>query len=227
MSSKPQINGNKQTSSELERQLERSGFFTHSALSNQAERINEIESFLYGLIDTLIAEGVIDKNAFEKTVKNVRDETLQKQEHFHAGIAISIDNDEHQENFVPVNCEERLPVCNAVCCKLNFALSVAEIESGHVKWDLGQPYFIRQIKNGYCTHLKSRKACVDGCSIYDERPGVCRKYSCAEDKRIWMDFDKMLLNHKWIDENLVEQKIQLREVYMIPENKIEYKSNIE
>jgi hypothetical protein len=43
-----------------------------------------------------------------------------------------------------VNCEERLHICKAACCQLDFALSVEEVESGKVKWDLGRPYFIRQ-----------------------------------------------------------------------------------
>ncbi len=219
-----EINGNKSSVSELERQLERSGFFTHSSLSNQAERINEIESFLYGLIDSLVTAEIIDKDTLEHTVKKVRDETLQKMEHFHAGIAISVDSGEESESFVEVNCEERLAVCKAVCCKLNFALTVEEIESGNAKWDLGQPYYVRQKENGYCTHFNKNSQC---CSIYTERPGVCKKYSCANDNRIWTDFEKMELNHEWIEENLKQQSIRLQQVCMIPEDKIEYKSRSE
>lgn len=207
---------------EIERQLERSGYFTHSSLSTQAERINEIESFLYGMIDTLIDKGVIEKNAFEETVRKVREETLKKKEHFHAGIAITIEgNKKVKEEYPAINCAEQLPVCKAVCCRLNFALTVSEIESDKVKWDLGQPYFIRQNEQGYCTHLKTKDQC---CSVYEDRPNICRKYSCSNDKRIWNDFEKMELNHTWINENLKERKIHLHEVYMIPEEEVVYKS---
>ncbi|WP_046757581.1 YkgJ family cysteine cluster protein [Kordia jejudonensis] len=206
---------------ELERQLERSGYFTHSSLSNQAERINEIESFLYGLIDTLIDDGKVKKEKLEEVVQNVRTETLARKEHFHAGIAIRVDGEEQKDDFVPVNCDERMHICKGVCCKLNFALSVDEIESGTSKWDLGQPYYIRQKSTGYCTHLDEHKQC---CSIYNDRPRVCRKYSCADDSRIWTNFEKMELNTEWIENNLQERKIQLQGVYMIPEQKIEYKA---
>jgi hypothetical protein len=206
---------------ELERQLERSGFFTHSSLSNQAERINEIESFLYGLIDSLFKKGLLEKDELEETVKKVRDETLKKKEHFHAGIAISFDNEEKTIDYITVNCEERLHICKAVCCQLQFALTIDEIETGKIKWDLGQPYFIRQTKNGCCVHKYSTN---HKCSIYENRPGICRKYSCANDKRIWNDFENMNLNNEWIDTNLKEQKIQLQQIYMIPEETIEYKS---
>jgi len=215
-------NENKKLITELELQLERAGFFTHSSLSRQAERINEIESFLYGLIDSLLEHGLLDKEKFEEYVKRVRDEILIRKEYFHAGIVMRVDKPDGKN--VPVNCEERLDICKAVCCRLNFALSLEEIESGKIKWDLGQPYFIRQQSNGYCTHLDSNK---NRCSIYSERPKVCRKYSCANDDRIWKDFEKMELNNEWIQENLTRQKIQLLEIYMIPEEKIEYKSKTE
>lgn len=39
-------------------------------------------------------------------------------------------------------------------------------------------------------------------SVYADRPSVCRGYSCANDERIWSDFEKMQLNTAWIDENL-------------------------
>lgn len=206
---------------ELERQLERSGYFTHSSLSNQAERINEIESFLYGLIDTLIDDGKVKKEKLEEVVQKVRTETIERKEHFHAGIAIRVDGKEStKDDFVPVNCDERMHICKGICCKLNFALSVDEIEGGKSKWDLGQPYYIRQKSTGFCTHLDENKRC---CSIYNDRPKVCRKYSCANDKRIWANFEKMELNSDWIENNLRERKIQLKGVYMIPEEKIEYK----
>lgn len=210
----------KDTLHELERQLERSGFFTHSSLSRQAERINEMESFLYGLIDSLLEKGLLDKDQLEECAKKVREETLQRKEHFYAGIALRVDAPD-PEKMVPVNCDERMHICKAVCCKLNFTLSVDEIESGKVKWDLGQPYFIRQSSTGYCSQLDPDKKC---CSIYSDRPKVCQKYSCAKDERIWKSFDKMELNTEWIEDNLAETRVHLQAIHMIPEDPIEYRS---
>lgn len=41
----------------LERQIIRSSFYTHTTIGKQSERINEIESFLYGLSDLMIKRG--------------------------------------------------------------------------------------------------------------------------------------------------------------------------
>jgi Fe-S-cluster containining protein len=210
---KPDENELRDKLGEIEAQMERSGLFSHTALSRQAERINEIESFLYGLIDTLNAKGLVEMDMLKEAVKRVREETISKKEHFHIGVGIRVDQEEEQAGE-PVNCQERLHIYQAVCCKLNFTLSVDEIESGTAKWDLGMPYFIRHNKAGYCTHIDSEKKC---CSIYNDRPKVCQKYSCKNDERIWKDFDKMELNSEWIETNLKPWKMKLKGLYMIPE----------
>jgi Fe-S-cluster containining protein len=96
---------------------------------------------------------------------------------------------------VEVDCAARMHVCQAVCCSLPFPLSAEEVEAGDVKWDLGHPYVIRQTDEGYCVHNDPSSR---GCDVYDKRPGVCRGYSCAEDDRIWLDFDNMVLNEEFL-----------------------------
>lgn len=117
------------------------------------------------------------------------------------GIAFRVDPEE-PDPPVQVNCAERMHVCHAVCCKLNFALTPEEVEAGKVKWDLGFPYLIRHGSNGYCCH---NDTATGRCTAYADRPGVCHRYSCANDKRIWKDFDNMVLNEEWIRANLSNQ----------------------
>ena len=90
-------------------------------------------------------------------------------------------------------------VCKAVCCKLKFALTSDEIEVGLVKWDIGHPYIIRQSSTGYCCHNDPE---TRGCGIYDDRPSLCRRFSCKGDDRIWTDFDNMIINQEWIDQHV-------------------------
>ncbi|HVV86586.1 MAG TPA: hypothetical protein VHE35_26190 [Kofleriaceae bacterium] len=188
----------------LERQAERGGMYTHSVLSGVTDRINELEPCVYGLIDALVARGVIDRDAIVAAAAAARDELIEKDEQLTAGVAVRLDDEAPEP--VAVDCAARLPICRSVCCQLSFALTVEEIEAGRTRWDLGQPYFVRHEADGYCTH---RHAASGACTIYEVRPGVCKHYSCAGDTRIWKDFERMELNHEWLDANLGEDQPRL------------------
>lgn len=197
----------------LERQLVRGSFFLHSEMSKQARRLNETESFLFGLIDTLLETGLIEEDALKEKVKLTREEIITKAEQFKTGVAIRKDVPKAKPQ-PKVNCKERMHVCNAVCCKLYFALSLDDLEKRKVKWDLGRPYFIRQEEDGYCTHINRESK---QCCVYNDRPNPCSIYSCIGDKRIWKDFEKMELNHEWIEAKLGERNMTFQPVYMNPE----------
>lgn len=197
---------------QLERQVERGSLFTHTALSSNAGRINEVESVLYGLVDVMVKQGTVTAEAVFEAAKQVRHEMEAKGEAAEPGVALRVDSAGVEKNFVPVNCAERIHICKAACCRLSFALSAEEIESGRVKWDLGQPYLIRQETTGYCAHNDPR---AKSCRIYQNRPGVCRNYSCARDERIWKDFERMELNEEWISEHLAESRPHLARARMI------------
>ncbi len=90
-----------------------------------------------------------------------------------------------------VDCENRIHLCKAACCRIfNVGLTPTEVESERFEWDPHLPYSL--LKNQYgCVHLK-RGGCT--CAIYSDRPRICQTYSCANDKRIWVDFEGMALN---------------------------------
>jgi Fe-S-cluster containining protein len=183
----------------VELQVERGSLFVHTALSETAERVTEVETFLYGLVDVLVTNQVINEDALGEAAAAVRDELNQQGDTMSPGVALRVDAEVATDDFVPVNCAERMHICHAVCCQLHFALSAAEVESGIVKWDLGRPYQIRHDSTGTCVHNDPK---AHSCSVYSDRPRVCRRYSCANDERIWSDFESMQLNTAWIEENL-------------------------
>lgn len=184
----------------LERQMERGSLFTHTAVSQNADRIQEAESFVYGLVDALIDKGLLTEAEVAQAAAKVRREIQTTGQAIGPAIALRVDGESaDEEPFIAVNCAERLAVCKAVCCRLHFALSAEEVEAGIVKWDLGAPYYIRHEAYGCCHHLNAESK---GCSVYRDRPNVCRRYSCARDQRIWKDFDNMVLNEEWIDQHL-------------------------
>jgi len=189
---------------EFESQVEAGGLFTHSALSLHAERINRIEAFVYGLADALLDGGQITDAQLRSYAARVAEELQQRGETLSGGVVLRIDPDS-PPTASTVDCAARMQVCQAVCCRLSFPLSASEVESGELKWDLGRPYFVRKDAQGSCVHLDA--GC--GCGVYQQRPQVCRGYSCAKDQRIWKDFDQMTLNQEWIDENLRPERLRL------------------
>lgn len=198
---------------EVERQVERGSLFTHTALSSNAARVYETEAMVMGLIDTLVGKGVVAEKEVADAAASVRNSLHERGDATGPGLVMRVDSDEAKDAFTPVNCAERMHVCHAICCKLHFALSAEEIEGGKVRWDLGQPYSIRQTAEGFCVH---NDRATGNCGVYQDRPRICRTYSCAKDDRIWKDFDNMVLNQEWIDQNLVRVGPRLRGTAMIP-----------
>jgi hypothetical protein len=177
---------------ELEHQVEQGNLFAHSALTQQAARANESDALLNGLVGLLVRHGVVEADELMRIVEQARPQVERNVQ-----VAVRVD----QAGPEPVvDCEARLPVCKAVCCRLRFALSVEEIESGALKWELGRPYFNRHNADGYCHKWDG------GCTIYDDRPSPCRLYTCEHDERIWKDFDAMVLNEEWIDAYLADDR---------------------
>ena len=196
-----------ETLERLERQVERGSLFTHTALSETADRLTEVEAMLYGLIDVVVQRGAAGSAEIHAASSKVRAALDAAGETVSPGVALRVDPEiAATQAFVPVNCDERIPICGGICCKLSFALSQAEVEVGRVRWDLGQPYYIRHEADGRCTHQD--RDC-HRCGVYADRPAVCKGYSCANDTRIWKDFDKMLLNTEWIEQNFASSLPQL------------------
>ena len=95
------------------------------------------------------------------------------------------------EGEAQIDCAGRVHLCRAACCRLTFALSKQDIREGIVRWDLGQPYLIAQDKDGYCCHLDRASR---SCGVREHRPVPCRAFDCRQDRRIWLDFERMIPN---------------------------------
>jgi Fe-S-cluster containining protein len=194
--------------SELERQIERGSMFTQAVFQKSFTRLGLIEAMLSELVDTLREKGVVAPNdlpgtmaaaAEAETRADEREQLSDAQRSLRwPNVAVRVDPTEPVP-YEPVDCDARMPICHAVCCKLKFALTSDEIDAGVVKWDIGHPYIIRQDSHGYCCHNESG---TGHCAIYENRPTLCRNYSCRHDSRIWTDFDNMVLNQEWIEEHI-------------------------
>ena len=92
---------------------------------------------------------------------------------------------------VQIDCADRLALCHAACCRLRVPLSHQDIAEDVAQWDERQPYLNRQRADGYCVHCDESTL---RCSIYQERPGLCRSFDCRHDRRIWLDFERRIPN---------------------------------
>ncbi len=95
------------------------------------------------------------------------------------------------ETLPQIDCESRFPLCRGACCTLRFALSAQDVEEGVMRWELDRPYMNRIGADQRCVHQDRSSY---HCTIYPHRPGVCRLYDCRTDTRIWLDFERRVIN---------------------------------
>ncbi len=167
--------------------------YTHSRANSNTAKLLEVSSFAYAAIELLAEKGLIDIEVLDRKKKEIADRLVEKfrQE----GIGAAYQDPEHDkytfESSVEIDCENRIDLCKAACCRLRFALSHQDVEEGIVQWDFGHPYFIASDEDGYCHHLD--RGCMN-CTIHQNRPVPCRAYDCRNDKRIWSDFEQRIVS---------------------------------
>jgi Fe-S-cluster containining protein len=167
--------------------------YSHSRANANTNKTLEVASFAYALIELLAERGIISIEELDERKKIVGQRLVEKFVEKGMGVALTKDEGDKYayQSETRIDCENRIHLCQAACCRLRFALSVQDVEEGIVKWDLGHPYMIRHTPDGYCHHLE-RGTCR--CTIYQQRPVVCRSYDCRRDERIWLDFEEKIIN---------------------------------
>jgi hypothetical protein len=167
--------------------------YAHRRLNGNSVKLLEINSLLEALIDALVAEGIVDRDALEERKGRIL--SHMGVEFIKEGMGVVLQDPEHDKysfsGAPDIDCENRVHLCHAACCRLPFALSRQDLSEGVVRWNFGQPYMIDQGKDGYCTHLDR---CERRCTIYEKRPVPCRGFDCRNDPHIWLDFAARIPN---------------------------------
>ena len=167
--------------------------YCHSRLNSNTSKLLESASFLYALVELLTDKGLVELDELEEKKREVAERLLES--FLDKGMGVAMQEDERDkytfDETVEIDCESRVHLCKAACCRMSFALSQQDVEEGVIKWDLGRPYLIAQDSDGYCRHLDRTSNC---CTVRDQRPLPCRGYDCRKDKRVWMDFEKRIVN---------------------------------
>lgn len=178
----------------LRRQVAEGLLYAHARLSENTKATLEAASFLYALVELLNERGLIAIDELDERMREVAARLAKKNSEKGVGVLLQEEPEYDKYNFegeAQIDCENRVHLCRAACCRLPFALSKQDVREGVIHWDLGQPYIIAQEQDGYCTHLE-RGSCR--CTVRNQRPVPCRAYDCRKEKRIWLDFDNRLIN---------------------------------
>jgi len=172
--------------------------YSYRQLDTNALKVYEASSDLYSLIKLLVAKGIIqvdELNQYKEEVEKRLNDSFKD-----SGIGVRVRRTDNETDSTAqedrVDCEDRLHICKAACCALAYPLSVSDINNG-MRWCLARPFMNAREADGYCIHLDRD---TFRCTIYDQRPLVCRKYNCRDDRRIWLDFDNMIINPDPFDE---------------------------
>ena len=179
---------------ELRKEMVSGLLYTHSRANSNTNRLLETASFLYALVEILAEKELVNIVELDER-KKIVGERLQKR-FLGKGMGVAIQEPEQdkytfQEKEVRIDCENRIHLCKAACCRLSFPLSMQDIDEGVIKWDLRSPYLIAQDADGYCQHME-KNTCR--CTVYENRPIPCRAYDCRNDQRIWLDFENKVVN---------------------------------
>jgi Fe-S-cluster containining protein len=166
--------------------------YSYRQLDTNAVKVYEASTDLYSLIDLLVAKGIIKADELDQHKGEVKKRLSDSFKESGIGVKVQnpgIDKYNLQEE-AKIDCEKRKHLCRSACCALAYALSPQDIREG-IRWCLGKPFMNVRADDGYCIHLQRDTL---RCTIYESRPAVCRQYDCRKDRRIWLDFDKMIIN---------------------------------
>lgn len=167
--------------------------YCHSRLNANTSKLLESASFLYSLVELLAEKGLLEIAELDARKQAAAARLLDR--FLDKGMGVAMQEDEQDKysftGTAEIDCENRVHLCKAACCRMSFALSQQDVEEGVIKWDLGRPYLIAQHADGYCRHL-DRGTCR--CTVREHRPLPCRGYDCRNDKRVWVDFEKKVVN---------------------------------
>lgn len=101
--------------------------------------------------------------------------------------------DKYQIEEPAIDCVARLPICKGRCCSFDFELTAQDVNENATEWEPDKPFLIRHEADGFCAHWDRGSG---GCTNYEKRPTTCRTFTCHDDQRIWIDFDKRIA-HPW------------------------------
>lgn len=201
---------NRLSNDDLRMEVVKGLLYTHTRINANTAKTLEASSFLYALIELLNEKGLLTFEELDERKKQVAERLVKK--FVESGVGLMYQDTEEDkytfEKEAVVDCENRLHVCRAICCKLPFALSRQDVFEGIIKWEFAKPYLIAHDEDGYCVHLDRD---TFHCAVREQRPLPCRGFGCRDNERwhVWADYDKKELDPGFIENIQDSYKIYL------------------
>jgi Putative zinc- or iron-chelating domain len=175
------------------REVELGFMFDHSLLSETSRQTLDASTWAVAVGELLVERGLLDEESLRQRRQEVERALTNRIEERGLGLFVNDGAEDKYQIVSPpgINCAERISLCRAACCTYRFPLSRQDVEEGIAQWHFGQPYWNRVDERGYCVHHEQERGI---CSIYQNRPAPCRSFDCRNDRRIWLDFDAMVVN---------------------------------
>jgi Fe-S-cluster containining protein len=169
------------------REVERGLRFGNLSMMVTRAHVNQTIVDSVALAELLMEKGLFSSEEFDAARERARAqvEALPQPRTFLTDLG-----DKYAEGeTVEIDCANRIHLCHARCCSFAFILTGQDLDEGVARWDYGNPYWIRHGADGYCVHCDPA---TRACGIHAQRPHVCRKFDCRQDKRIWIDFEQRI-----------------------------------
>lgn len=169
--------------------MDRALRFLHIMGMQTKNDVADLGARLLALVEELVAGGAVDLRALDERRERARareNERARSQAHVEVADAV----DKYRIDGSPkIDCASLIPICKGRCCRLSFPLSFQDLDEGVLKFEYGAPYRIRKRLDQYCVHSD---AATRACTVYQQRPAICRNYDCRNDRRIWLDFEQRI-----------------------------------
>lgn len=167
--------------------------YTHDRANQNTEEIEGALARLGALTELLVERGLLTREEIAAAEERAGEDVRKRFVHKRMAVIrqdFDIDKREWPEG-TPIDCENRVHLCRAACCRLTVGLSTDDVKEGLLRWETHMPYALARARDGYCVHM-DRGSCR--CTVYEHRPIPCRAYDCREDERIWLDFEGRVPN---------------------------------
>ncbi len=127
--------------SKIHKDLSSGLLYTHTRINANTNKNLEAASFLYALIEILSEKGLLTIEEQDELEKQVAQRLVRR--FVESGMGLMYQDPEYDkytfDHEAHVDCESRLAVCKAVCCKLPFALSRQDVEEESFDGNLADP----------------------------------------------------------------------------------------